>query len=315
MVVPHIVIAIAVRMRIATVGCSAVDSWPVAPTEADPRPWEGDERPLHAALRSRGATVVTPAWDDPSVDWSVFDAVLVRTTWDYHHDLPRFLAWADHVETVAPLLNAARTVRWNTRKTYLRELPVPQIDTVWIEGPVDLGAVLRERGWDRAFLKPIVGANANGTLRFRADPEGLRTARDHVATWLPRGGLMLQPYLPSVETLGERSAIAIDGEITHFVRKIPVPGDYRVQDDHGATDEVHDPDPAERALCDATLQALGALADPPVYARVDWLVGADGPKLVELELVEPSLFFRHGPRAAVRLCDAVLRAAVSSRRG
>ncbi|MEQ1503446.1 MAG: hypothetical protein ABMB14_14505 [Myxococcota bacterium] len=285
-------------MRIGLAGCRKVETWPVASSADDPRPWERDDRGLHAALRARGAAVETPAWDDPAVDWGAYDAVVPRATWDYHERRDAFLGWIDRVPR---LINPPEILRWNTHKSYLRGLDVPQPPTVWLtrgEEP-DLGAI----PWPVAFAKPAVGATAAGTLVFRTDPDGLATARAHLAQWLPRVDVLVQPYVASVETAGERSAIAIDGEITHWVRKIPVPGDYRVQDDHGATDVPHEPEPAERALAAA---ALGALGQRLAYARVDWLVGPTGPMLVELELVEPCLFFRHGPSAAERLADAIL---------
>lgn len=293
-------------MKVALVGCRAVDTWPSDPNIGDPRPWEADDRPLHAALGAWDVEVATPAWDDPDVDWSGFDVVLIRTTWDYHLHRDAFVAWAEQVEAGTVLLNPARIVRWNTHKSYLRDLEqrgVRVIPTIWLAPgePPDVAAKARAHGWARAFLKPAVGATAHGTMRFTVDhPE---RAEAHAAALVQRDEALLQPYLSSVESLGERSAIVIDGVVTHSVRKIPVPGDYRVQDDHGAADVRHVLSGPERALVEATLEALG---ERLAYARVDWLVDDRGePCLTELELVEPSLFFRHGPHAADALADAV----------
>jgi hypothetical protein len=127
---------------------------------------------------------------------------------------------------------------------------------------------------------------------------------------------MLQPFLASVTVRGEWSAIFVDGVITHCVRKIPVAGDYRVQDDFGARDERYEPTAAERALAVATMQVVhahagpcpGADGRPLLYGRTDFLWADDGScVLTELELVEPSLFFRHSPAAAATLADALLR--------
>ena len=107
-----------------------------------------------------------------------------------------------------------------------------------------------------------------------------------------------------METFGELSAILIAGELTHTVRKIPVPGDYRVQDDHGGSDEPFEATPVEVELVRA---AVDAVDDELLYARVDWLRDElERPRLVELELVEPSLFFRHAPHAAEKLARALL---------
>lgn len=287
--------------RIALVGCARVGTWPVAASDADPRPWERDDRPLHAALAARGAEVHRPAWDDPAVRWDGFDLALIRATWDYHHRRDAFVAWAERAGAATRLVNPAEVVRWNSDKRYLRGLDAPQPPTAWPEGPDQLADAVAGRGWTRAIIKPVVGATAEGTLVFDVDDEGLARARAHVdALGAP---VFVQAFVPEVGTLGERSAIAIGGAITHYVRKQPVPGDYRVQDDYGATDAPHEPSPAERGLAEQVVAGLPAGVE---VARVDWLVGADGPALVELELIEPCLFFRHGPGAAERLADRVI---------
>lgn len=293
-------------MRVALVGCRQVGTWGIG-GDGD-RPWERDDRALVDAFVARGADVATPAWDDPTVDWSSFDAALLRSTWDYHHHRDRFLAWVDAAARVTRVLNPPAVVRANTHKSYLRALPVPQPPTAWVRDADTLPETLRAAGWPRAFLKPAVGATAEGTRRFDVDAESVSAAVAHARAWLAKvDELLLQPYLPAVETRGERSVVVIAGAVTHAVRKVPVRGDYRVQDDYGASDEPHVPSPAEDALVAAVLPHL-----PPdaVYARIDWILGDDGaPLLVELELVEPCLFFRHGPHAAPALADAVLRRA------
>lgn len=293
-------------VRVALVGCRQVGTWGVG-GEGD-RPWARDDQPLVEAFAARGAEVATPAWDEPGVDWAAFDVALLRTPWDYHHHRDRFLAWVEAAATVTRVVNPPAVVRWNTHKSYLRDLPVPQPPTRWLRDADALPEVLSAAGWPRAFLKPAVGATAEGTLRFAVDAAGVAAAVAHARAALATvDELLLQPYLPSVETRGERSAVVIDGAVTHWVRKLPVPGDYRVQDDYGATDAPHAPSPAEEGLVAAVLPLLPAGAR---YARVDWLLGDDGaPLLVELELVEPCLFFRHGPHAADRLAATVLRGA------
>jgi hypothetical protein len=291
-------------MRVALAGCRQVGTWGIG-GEGD-RPWERDDRALVEAFVARGAEVATPAWDDPAVDWSRFDVVLLRSTWDYHHHRDRFLAWIDAAARVTRVVHPPELVRWNTHKSYLRDLPVPQPSTTWVRDAEALPDALRALGASRAFLKPAVGATAEGTLRFDVDADGVSAAVAHARAWLSRvDELLLQPYLPAVETRGERSAIVIAGAVTHWVRKVPVPGDYRVQDDYGASDAPHVPSAAEEALVTAVLPHL-----PPgaVYGRVDWILDDGGaPLLVELELVEPCLFFRHGRHAAEALADAVLR--------
>lgn len=279
-------------MRIALATCSNLPSWEV------------DDRPFHADLAASGAEVHHPVWDDPKVDWSRFDAVLIRTTWDYQEKRDAFAAWADRVGSITRLFNPADVVRWNTHKSYLRDLEsrgVPIIPTVWLERGkrVDVAGVCRERGWRRAFLKPCVGATARETLRFEAgDPR----AQEHADRLLAAEDLMLQPYLGRVETEGEVSAIFIDGQMTHAVRKVPVAGDYRVQDDWGAKDyAIQFPDPT------LARKAIDAVGKRLLYGRADFLFADDGLRLTELELVEPSLFLRHSRQAATTLAEALVR--------
>lgn len=292
--------------RVALAGCREVGTWGIGGD--GPKPWERDDKVLVDALTARGATVETPAWDD-AVDWATYDVVVPRSTWDYHHHRDRFLAWVDHTGSVTRLVNPPAVLRWNTHKAYLRELRVPQPPTRWLRRGDDLEALIAALPWERGFLKPAVGATAEGTLRFEA--AGRAEAVAHARRWLERvDELLAQPYLPTVETLGERSAVVVGGRVAHWVRKLPVAGDYRVQDDYGATDAPHEPSAREEALVREVLaaSAAGVPVAELAYARVDWLVADDGePQLVELELVEPCLFFRHGPGAAAALADLLLR--------
>lgn len=283
---------------------------------------ERDDVPFHAALRERGVHVEQPIWDDDAVDWSDFDAVLIRTTWDYPDKHPQFLAWIERVAACTRLFNPAPLVVWNTHKQYLRELEqhgVPLADTAWFAAGQqhDLAAEVQARGITRGFLKPLVGANARNTLRFDvADPAQLAAAQAQLARLTQSMDMMLQPYLASVEREGELSAIYFDGVLSHAVRKVPVAGDYRVQDDWGARDEPITLEPEALAVCEQTLTATAAcvrqrgwdLALPLLYARVD-LLRDDAGRFVlnELEVIEPSLFFRHGPDAAQTLARALLR--------
>lgn len=261
--------------------------------------WEVDDAPLHTALTDRGHEVAQVPWD-ADVDWSSFDGVLIRTTWDYTARRDAFVAWCHRLGD--RIHNPAAVVAWNTHKGYLRELEakgVPIVPTVWL----DQGApvVLPDDLSGTVFLKPAVAANAEGTAKFSANDEALRL---HAEALVAVGDAMLQPFLTRVGSDGERSAIVIDGAVTHCVRKIPAAGDYRVQDDWGASDEAYTPNAAERQLIDTTLVAL---PQGLLYARIDWLLADDGtPWINEVELVEPSLFFRHGPGAAEALAVAWL---------
>ncbi|MCH7700355.1 MAG: hypothetical protein IID37_01590 [Planctomycetes bacterium] len=284
------------------------------PTCSNLPDWEVDDGPLHAAFADRGVDVERPVWDDARIDWSRYRACLIRTTWDYQEKRQAFVAWAQRIAQMMPLFNPCTIVEWNTHKSYLRDLEqrgLPVTPTVWLNPGelVDLSRILSERGWHRAFLKPAVGATARETLRFEATSAGLADAERHLHRMLQTETMLLQPYWSSVETGGELSAIFVDGRLTHAVRKVPVPGDYRVQDDFGASDELitlSDDEVALARRCMAAVEPNGH--EPLLYGRVDFLCDDDGRlRLSELELVEPSLFFRHCPTAADALAEALCR--------
>lgn len=276
---------------------------------ADLPDWEVDDRPLVSALEAEGLDVVVAPWDQLA-PWDA-DAVWIRTTWDYTERLDAFLAWAD---AIGPrLLVPPAVVRWNADKRYLRALEqagVPLAPTRWLDAGQDPGPALAEARWRTAFIKPVVGASSSGTLRFHADADGLARARDHLAALGQPA--MLQPYLRNVEEEGEVSVIVVDGRVAHAVRKIPPAGDYRVQDDHGAVDQplglFQGEDAFALRVVDALIGLHGAVlrGRAPLVARVDTLRDDRGRLVLnELELIEPSLFFRHGPDTATALARAV----------
>lgn len=274
-----------------------------------------DDAPYQKALGDLGAEVDQPLWTDAQVDWASYDAVQVRTTWDYHSQRRAFVAWAQSTEALTRLHNPAALLEWNTDKIYMRELAlagVPIVPSAWISAAVKTRAEFRDiasqLASERLFLKPTVGANADGTLRFPTDDAGIDQALAHLDSWLPRSAMMLQPYLPSVEGFGELSLIYVDGVPSHGVRKVPKPGDFRVQDDHGASDFPHPLTPELREFGQRVIAAIPArFGRPPLYARVDIMTGPQGELwLGELELVEPSIFFRHDESAAARMAGALL---------
>jgi len=269
-----------------------------------------DEEPLRMALRARGYDVVNPAWD-ADFDWASCAAVLIRCTWDYHLRCDEFVAWCERTSRVTRLFHGPAIVRWNVDKRYLAQLAergVPIAPTVWIDGRgAEAERMIRVAAgaWTRAFLKPVVGANASDTLRFTCDEAGFGVALKHLEG--APGAFMLQPYLDSVERDGELSIIMIDGAPAHAIRKVPAAGDYRVQEDWGAHDEVWLPDAAAVAIATKALgEASAILGERLLYARVDLLKLGDGYVLNELELIEPALFFRHSPASAERLAQALL---------
>jgi glutathione synthase/RimK-type ligase-like ATP-grasp enzyme len=254
-----------------------------------------DDRPLREAL---GAAAV--AWDDPAVDWDAFDAVVLRSTWDYTSRRDEFLAWA---ERIGPdrLVNPPEVVRWNTDKRYLSELDeagLPVVSTAVGEP----GAVLPA---PPLVVKPAVGAGSLDAARH--DDHGPAAA--HVARLHGEGRVALvQPYVEAVEEAGETALVYLGGEYSHAARKGPMLGAAGATDDSGLflSEEItpREPTAAERAAGDRVMAWVHERFGRLLYARVD-LLGGDEPAVLELELTEPSLFLGHAPGATERLARLI----------
>lgn len=267
-----------------------------------------DDRLVLAPLAARGIIVEAAVWDDPTVDWAGYDLVVLRSPWDYARRRDPFVLWASEVSRLTRLANPAGVVAWNTDKRYLAELAragVPVVPTEWV-GPAHLWAVPDGGEW---VIKPAISAGSQDTGRYDlAGPAHRSLAVAHVARLQAAGRLvMVQPYLPAVDSYGETALLFIGGEYSHAIRKGPmlagpddgVAGLYK--EEHIT---VREPTAAERDVATRVLAA--APAQSLLYARVDLIPGLDGaPVLVELELTEPSLFLGTAAHAPDRLAEAI----------
>lgn len=268
-----------------------------------PKP-DQDSDLLASALRSLGADPVTVAWT-ASCAWSAFDLVLLRTPWDYTADPEAFVAWAASTSNAASLANAFPIVKWNYHKRYLLELAsrgLPVVPTTLLRRGTQSESSLRQFGVGEIVAKPAIGVGAIGALRGAASSEAVR---QHVRAGLEQGDMLIQPFIPSIQTEGEFSLIYLGGTYSHTVRKRARAGDYRVQDHHGGTLEDCEPLPGMRATAD---RVCAGAPGPLLYARVDLVVSEAGALLMELEAIEPELFLRREPRSALRFAQAILAA-------
>jgi glutathione synthase/RimK-type ligase-like ATP-grasp enzyme len=267
---------------------------------------EADEV-AYAPLRALGWEVEAVPWRRPGVDWRGFDAVVIRTTWDYHEDPQAFVAMLAQVKRSGTLLqNAFDLVLWNMNKTYLRDLErrgVPIVPTAWGSdiGPVDEKAILQRLGTDDVVLKPLIGASAYHTYRLHP---GSATWTEAAAAFAHRGYLA-QPFISSVVEQGEYSLFFFGGEFSHAVLKTPQSQDFRVQEEHGG---IVSAAAASRDLVSAGERVMAAVGQVPLYARVDLVQLANGEHaLMELELVEPALYLRMDKGAPDRFANAIDR--------
>ncbi len=266
-----------------------------------------DEPLALAALGRTGVSVDVVDWDDPAVDWSAFDRVVLRSAWDYPQRLDEFQSWLDHVAGASDLVNPPATVRWSLDKQYLAALDeagVPITPTVFVRPGA---AVTFPAG---AFVvKPAVGAGSRDAASYGADQHDAAAA--HVARLHAAGQVVLvQPFLTSVATEGEWPMVFLDGRFSHAASKrVSLPRAGTVDDLFAEeTNAAHRATAAQIDVAQASVDLVSARLGTPTYARVD-LVRDDtgGFCVLEVELVEPSLFLPYAdPGAADRVAAALV---------
>lgn len=258
---------------------------------------------LRQGLSPHGLTLTPVRWIDP-IDWTRFAAVLVNCAWDYQDRHEDFLATLDRIASLGvPVFNDPAMVRWNIRKTYLREFEargVPVIPTLWPETPAagDILHAMSVFGVDDVVLKRQVGGGARAQVRY------MRANLPADGPVMDRPG-MIQPFIASIATEGEYSFLFIDGEFSHALVKRAKSGDYRIQEAYGGSSQATDPAPQDRAAAEQVLTSLDLV---PLYARVDMVRGEGGELLLmELEVIEPFFYPKDGPRIGALLGAALAR--------
>lgn len=270
---------------------------------------DADEPLLLAALDDLDVTVDVLDWDGPS-DWSTYDAVVVRSTWDYPRRHADFLRWASGVDEVTQLHNPASMLAWNTDKRYLTQLAeagLAVIQTTFLTPGRDW--TVTELA-DAVVVKPAVSAGAQDTARYEVDE--LPHARAHIARLHEQRRLvMVQPYVSGIDEYDETALVYIGGVFSHAAAKASLLGAGAAESGLFATEKItpRTPSDAERLLGDAAMAWLaGSTFGTPLYARIDLLPDSAGdPLILEVELTEPSLFLETDSAAADRLAAAIRR--------
>lgn len=267
-----------------------------------------DDQLLPPALASLGITAEPVVWSNDSATWSDFDAVVVRSCWDYHLQFAEFLAWLARLDAEGiAVWNSSPLVRWNADKRYLLDLArrgVATIPTMIVPRGrgCDVESLAIAEGWTRFVLKPTVSASGYETYALRTPLDD--AAREAIAKVTAIGDALLQPFVEEVPRYGEYSFTFIDGAFSHATLKRATPGEFRVQTEHGGSVEPVD---APRALVEQATHVLKVLPETPLYARVDGIARGSAFLLMELELIEPNLFLGEASGAAERLAAAIDR--------
>lgn len=295
--------------RIALVTCAAVPQL------------QDEDRPLIAALADRGMHAEPVIWDDERVDWSSYDLAVIRSTWDYPQQRDAFLQWATSVPRLA---NPPNVLRWNTDKHYLQALAehgLPVVETLWLEP---------ERKFDKRALhnrfparqdyviKPAISAGSMDTGRYGVTADDRRSSLDHAVRLLDDDrSVMVQRYVPEVDEHGEIALVFFHGTFSHAARKGAMlngaqrseSGLYLVEDmePYRATPELIQAGQEILAFARARIPGRSISSRPLLYARVDLVPTNDGPPLLmEVELVEPSLFLSLATGAVERFADSLV---------
>jgi len=262
-----------------------------------------DDTHLALSLQRLGIEPSACVWSDPGIDWSRFDAVLIRTTWDYFQRYAEFQAWLDRLPI--PTINEQRLLQWNSDKRYLVELERQGVDIVptRVATAAGLRDALDAMAGRAVVVKPTVSGGAWHTLQGVVG----EVAFEQGVAQLPRSlDYLVQPFLPEILSAGEWSLLYFGGAFSHAVLKRAAAGDYRVQGIFGGSTEAIEPDAPIRASAQRALDAVVAIGHAQAsYARVDGVVVDGRFLLMELEMIEPLLFLAERPDAAERFARCV----------
>lgn len=260
-------------------------------------------------LKQRGIQPIPAIWNDPTINWQQFDAVVIRSCWDYYKYASAFQLWLTQLQAWhVPLYNEPTTVMWNMKKTYLRDLAqygVKTIPTIWADTILDLSEMMQTRKWDHVVLKPVMGASGYGIhLVSASDSHEKQTLYESM---LQVGQVMIQPVIEEIQN-GELSLIFFQDEFHYAIRKTPGAGTIFVNSVYGGSYMTTDVDDATVKLAQSILNIAHKLTeqDSFLYARVDGILVDSEFVLMELELIEPGLFMDiASPDASERFADAI----------
>jgi len=289
-----------VRKRCAFLTMGEVDGWAI------------DSDLSFAPLQELGWQTEWLPWRSAGMDWDDYDAVYIAAPWDYPQDPERFVQVLESIDrSTAVLVNDLSLVRWTIPKTYLRDLEARGGDIVpslWYEdfAPGMPETLFAATGTDKIIVKPVVSTNATDT--FLLSPGVHADTVTTLQRTFHKRAFVVQPFIESIQREGEFSLFYFGNQYSHAIRKTPKARDFRVQEEHGAEIVAVEP---EARLLQAAERLLALVSPTPVYVRCDFVRGSDGRfLLMELELIEPSMYLRmhkDAPRRFAEAFDAYVR--------
>ncbi len=286
--------------RVAYLSCRSYRGGQIAPGAVPPLEEKSRELILAAGVE-RGVAFDVVAWDEPGLETRGYDAAVIRTTWDYHERPEQFVSTLAAFERAGlPVFNSSDVVRWNMRKTYLQELGPSAIETIWADkaDAIAIAQAFDSTGAAELVVKPQVGAGSIRTVRLKRNAWSDMDLID-----APLGPAMIQPYLRSIETEGERSLFWFGGRYSHAIRKVPQAGSWLANMPGKASFRAEAP-PA--AALEAAEAARARAPKDLLYVRIDLVLGDDGNwRVIEIEAIEPYLFLDFAPEGARFFVDAI----------
>jgi glutathione synthase/RimK-type ligase-like ATP-grasp enzyme len=257
-------------------------------------------------LKKHNIDVTAVIWDNSTINWNDFDYLIFRNTWDYFEKENEFNHWLDQIEKLGiKTLNPLAIIKQNKHKFYLREMEqqgIKIIPTVFVDKTTELNlAELTPTHWKKTVLKPAFSAGSYLTEVFEtADTERISTQYKNIAS---QKELLLQQFMPEIQSVGETSLIFFNKKFSHAVNKKPVPGDFRIQVQFGGIYRLIHPD-AE--LIAEAQKIVNTFAGKLLYARVDGIVIDNKLHLMEVECIEPDLYFNLSEGSLKRFVNAIV---------
>lgn len=285
--------------QIALITCQSLGSYTANADSEDER--------LYQFLTAKGLPVTWQVWDDETIDWTAFDAIIIKSPWDYFDKIDAFYSWLQKLESLnCKVLNSVKTLRWNADKIYFKDLEaqgIQVVPTVWLEhvSTFDAANAFKELNAEKIIVKPRVSGGAKNTFALTIDEATAKTPE--INQLLQQEPFLAQPFLEEIKTDGEWSFIFFGGNYSHTVLKTAKPGDFRVQHFFGGT--IHTPTPPPALLAKAE-EVVAKFASDCLYARVDGVALNNELVLMELELIEPFLFLSTSEGSLERYYNALM---------
>lgn len=261
-----------------------------------------DDQVLFEVLRERGVDVSAAIWDEDQ-DWSKFQVVVTRSIWDYHLKYPRYRRWLDDLDKAGVAVhNSTDVQRWNADKHYMLDVEARGVAiTPTVINPENLQQVAIAKGWDKLVVKPAVASTGYETWLIDAVDAGLNeTQYDEQRK---RMDVLVQEFAPGVAQ-GEMSFVFLGGDYSHAVLKRAAGDEFRIHVEHGGSVESFEPTTSQ---IDWASSVIDAIHEPWSYARVDAVAANGGLVLMELEMLDPELFFLYNRNAAERFADLICK--------